>query len=301
LYRNSPIGIAMFDAILELLESHKITPQQALIVVTQFDYSIRKIMASKYSEQKAFSFDAHVRWYRLYPDWCVMLLEDVAFYQHFTPRRIQLYKNQKNETSSNVSNKEYKTFLKKAKTNDVKVLIQQVPRLLLISKSSSITISALGTCNDPKFGKCKLVEEQRQFVHPRLSVYLLQGQENQNTARSEDQENKIDENVLPVPMLNRFKNSSMFSDIPRPQLEVEQYYGRKITLDPSYKRRFTYVHSFGNRKIHASSSKVGRISHDDNERKTEHLSHKVDELQKDLKSKDEEIAMLKARLGDEKK
>ena len=87
----------------------------------------------------------------------------------------------------------------------------------------------------------------------------------------------------------------MFSDIPRPQLEVEQYYGRKITLDPSYKRRFTYVHSFGNRKIHASSSKK------DTERKTEHLSHKVDELQKDLKSKDEEIAMLKARLGDVKK
>ena len=83
LYRNSRVGIAMFDAIHELLEANLLNPQQALIIVTQFDFSIRRIMATKYSEQNLFSFEAEVKSYRLQPDWSVVLLENVAFYQHF--------------------------------------------------------------------------------------------------------------------------------------------------------------------------------------------------------------------------
>ena len=32
------------------------------------------------------------------------------------------------------------------------------------------------------------------------------------------------------------------------QVETEQYYGRKITLDPSYKRKYSYVHAFDKSK-----------------------------------------------------
>ena len=116
LYRNSRVGIAMFDAIHELLEANLLNPQQALIIVTQFDFSIRRIMATKYSEQNLFSFEAEVKSYRLQPDWSVVLLENVAFYQHFPSQKIQLYRNQKDEASSSamrISDKKYKEFLKK--------------------------------------------------------------------------------------------------------------------------------------------------------------------------------------------
>ena len=116
LYRNSRVGIAMFDAIHELLESNLLTPQQALIIVTQFDFSIRKIMATKYSDQDLFSFDAKVKNYRLQPDWSVVLLENVSLYQHFPPKRIQLYRNRKYEpsfSSKQISDKRYKDFLKR--------------------------------------------------------------------------------------------------------------------------------------------------------------------------------------------
>ena len=117
LYRNSRVGIAMFDAIHELLEANLLNPQQALIIVTQFDFSIRRIMATKYSEQNLFSFEAEVKSYRLQSDWSVVLLENVAFYQHIPSQKIQLYRNQKyNEASSSamrISDKKYKEFLKK--------------------------------------------------------------------------------------------------------------------------------------------------------------------------------------------
>lgn len=40
LYRNAPVGIAMFDALYDLVRRKKLTPNQALIVVTQFDLSV---------------------------------------------------------------------------------------------------------------------------------------------------------------------------------------------------------------------------------------------------------------------
>ena len=83
LYRNSPIGLAMFDALYELLKSHKLTLQQALIVVSQFDYSIRRVMSTKYSKQDTFSFEAQVMGYRLYPGKYIMNFITYVFYFNF--------------------------------------------------------------------------------------------------------------------------------------------------------------------------------------------------------------------------
>ena len=96
LYRNTKVGVAMFDAIQELFELKKLTPQQALIIVTQFDVSIRKIMNKKIEENYSFfSFEAEVKAYRLQSGWCSVVLENVAVYQHFRTREIQMwYKNE---------------------------------------------------------------------------------------------------------------------------------------------------------------------------------------------------------------
>ena len=97
LYRNAPVGVAMFDAIHELVERKKLAPSQALIVVTQFDLSIRKIMDKRQKEENSFfSFEAEKLWYQLRPDgWVVIVLEDVSFYQHIPTEEIQRYKKQK--------------------------------------------------------------------------------------------------------------------------------------------------------------------------------------------------------------
>ena len=137
----------------------------------------------------------------------------------------------------------------------------------------------------------KKAEEMRQFIHPRMSAYLLEKNEDPNAACKESEVE--DDNALPVVMLNRFKNSSMFSDIPKPEMDVSEYYSRKITLDPSYQKKFTYINSFINRKTKPCSSKE-KIEH-------EALSDQVGKLQKDLKSKDEEIANLKAVIQNVKK
>ena len=67
LYRQTPVGIAMFDALLELLELKHLTPEQALIVATQFDATIRNVMDRITSKQySVFSFEAELATYRLY-------------------------------------------------------------------------------------------------------------------------------------------------------------------------------------------------------------------------------------------
>ena len=98
LYRNTPVGIAMFDAIQKLFKKGKLTPNQALIIVTQFDYTFKKIMREKQKERKTFfSFEAEVKSYRLMPDWCSVLLENVLIFQHFSVKEVQLYQYEKNQ------------------------------------------------------------------------------------------------------------------------------------------------------------------------------------------------------------
>ena len=97
LYRNAPVGVAMFDTIHDLVERKILKPRQALIVVTQFDLSIRKIMDKRQKEENSlFSFEAEKIWYQLRPDgWYVLILEDVSFYQHIPTEEIQMYKRRK--------------------------------------------------------------------------------------------------------------------------------------------------------------------------------------------------------------
>ena len=98
LYRNTPVGIAMFDAIQKLFELEKLTPNQALTIVTQFDFTIKKIMREKQKIRKIFfSFEAEVKSYRLMQDWCSVLLENVLIFQHFSPKEVQMYKYEKNQ------------------------------------------------------------------------------------------------------------------------------------------------------------------------------------------------------------
>ena len=44
LYRNTPVGNALFDTVQEMLDCKHIKPSLASIVVTQFDLTIRKII-----------------------------------------------------------------------------------------------------------------------------------------------------------------------------------------------------------------------------------------------------------------
>ena len=189
-------------------------------------------------------------------------------------------------------------FSFRARTNDVRVLIESVPNMLLIGKSC-ITISATGSCNDPDLGNCKLVEEQRKLVHPRLSFFRLSHREIRKANVSE-KEPVVDENILPVPILNRFKNSSFWST-PTAPLEAEQYYSRTLTLDPNYRKRYSYVHTFDKSKECQNTQSVRRL--EEFSKKNQTLSNQVDTLEKnlksreeDLESKDEEIKLLKARL-----
>ena len=180
----------------------------------------------------------------------------------------------------------------------MRVLIESIPNMLLIGKSC-ITISATGSCNDPDLGNCKLVEEQRKLVHPRLSFFRLSHREIRKANVSE-KEPVVDENILPVPILNRLKNSTFWST-PTAPLEAEQYYSRTLTLDPNYRKRYSYVHTFDKSKESQNGQSVRRL--EEVSKKNQTLSNQVDTLEKnlksreeDLESKDEEIKMLKARL-----
>ena len=117
LYRNTKVGVAMFDAIQELFELKKLTPQQALIIVTQFDISIRKIMNKKIKENHSFfSFEAEVKAYRLQSGWCSVILGNVAVYQHFRTSEIQCWYNCEQERRKKEGEKP-KYFPKKYRDN----------------------------------------------------------------------------------------------------------------------------------------------------------------------------------------
>lgn len=50
-------------------------------------------------------------------------------------------------------------------------------------------------------------------------------------------------------MLNRFKNSTFFSEqTDSIKAETEKYYNRRITRDPNSKQLMTFVHTFDTRK-----------------------------------------------------
>ena len=151
--------------------------------------------------------------------------------------------------------------------------------MILIGKSIGISVS--------KFGKCQIVQEQKSLVHPRLAFFRMEYLANNKTGNDETE--SVDQDILPAPTLNRFRNSTMFWTNPTiPQLEFEKYFSRTIIRDPNYQVKHSYVHTFGGQKSNLENK---------------NLSLQVDQLQKSLKTKDEEmeskdkeIELLKARL-----
>jgi len=251
LYRNTPVGIAMFDAIQKLFELEKLTPNQALIIVTQFDYSIKKKMKEKQKERNNFfSFEAEVKSYRLMQDWCSVLLENVVVFQHFSPKEVQLYKHEKNQQIvqnggkiKNFSREEYGRFKQRARCNDVKAFFQEVPFLHLICKKFCIEISPTGLSTDfKKIGKSCYVQELKGPINPRLEYFLVSPKLDKNS----NVEDPNDDEIVPTPMLNRFKNSTFFSaEQDTIETEPEHYYSRKITRNPNSQEKHQFVHSFG--------------------------------------------------------
>jgi len=253
LYRNTKVGVAMFDSIQELFEMKKLTPQQALIIVTQFDNSVRKIMNKKIKENHCFfSFEAEVKTYRLQSGWCSVILENVAVYQHFRTSEIQWWykceqerRKKEGEKTKYLKKKYCDRFKNRSRNNDVKVLCQEVSELHLIGKKFCVDISATGLSDDfKKIGKCRVLE-LRGHSNPRIAFFRLQRQVDQNGSVKDPE----DEDTGSVPMLNRFKNSTFFSEqTDSIKAETEKYYNRRITRDPNSKQLMTFVHTFDTRK-----------------------------------------------------
>ena len=78
-------------------------------------------------------------------------------------------------------------------------------------------------------------------------------------------ENEENENNAPVPMLNRFKNSTFFTENDYVKAEPEKYYSRSITRNPNSRQLLSFVPSFGpqrKRNLENSVSVKSQISMD---------------------------------------
>ena len=89
-YRNTPVALALFDTIKELLRDGILTSEQAKILVFQFDYSFRKelqlAMTNKCSD---FVFEAEsVKTYRKFQSTYLIVLENISFSQDFTAQAV---------------------------------------------------------------------------------------------------------------------------------------------------------------------------------------------------------------------
>ena len=94
---------------------------------------------------------------------------------------------------------------------------------------------------DECLGKCKV--EQWDQPHPRLVLYRLTPMREPITPDSQV-ENEIPEEP---PMLNRFKNSTMFAQAPSTSQTGKtklRYYSRQITQNPLAKPKHVYEDSF---------------------------------------------------------
>ena len=88
-YRNTPVALALFDTIKELLRDGVLTSEQAKILVFQFDYSFRKELQSAMNGCSDFVFEAEsVKAYRKFNSTYQIVLENVSFYQDFTAQAV---------------------------------------------------------------------------------------------------------------------------------------------------------------------------------------------------------------------
>ena len=91
-YRNTTICLALFDAIEELIEENLLTPKQAVMLIHQFEFSLRKKMKEATNEMSNYYFSARqIIAYKKIKNTYHVLLEDVQFYNKIPPQIIQHY------------------------------------------------------------------------------------------------------------------------------------------------------------------------------------------------------------------
>ena len=100
LYRTCPAGVAMLDSLHEMLEDNLLTKEQALLVVTQFDSSIRKVMDKICKKDyAAFTFKADKLDYRLNSSTgvCDAVLHNVRVFKHVESAVVERWMRDRHE------------------------------------------------------------------------------------------------------------------------------------------------------------------------------------------------------------
>lgn len=77
LYRGSSIGLALTDALDELVSDGKIDPQLAMKILMNFDRSITETLAERVKSR--LSFKGHLDTYRFCDEVWTFLIKDVSF------------------------------------------------------------------------------------------------------------------------------------------------------------------------------------------------------------------------------
>lgn len=255
LYRNAPVGIAMFDALYDLVRRKKLTPNQALIVVTQFDLSVMKVMSSFYDDpliQEGFSFDGYLRSYRIFQvdGWVEILLQNVRVYQHLCPKTVQYKLLMSGQSCPRAKN--IKTFERQCESNNVIGMIEEVPEMVIIAKRT-VQIPMNKIYHDPVKGRCH-IEETFTNTHPRIKFYHLIPIRDKEDAH--DHDDHLVESEAPI--LNRFRDSNMFT-VPNktfstPSAIKMHHFKQQGTSNPKLRLKNTFVNSFApSMKIHKSS------------------------------------------------
>ena len=214
LYRNTRVAIALFETIEELLEEEFLTPEQAVKVVSQFDYSVQKVMRAIQSEMHGhnyWSFEGQVKTYKNFKDlhFHQYVLKNVHIYQHFSARQVQnglLPFDGKRQTTANK-----REFDKKKESHDVKFHFGQVSLLHIVAQSYLEYPITTKTVFDPYHLKCKIDDAIQHFnVNPRLAFYYLSPLE--QLTEEEKEELALKELEEEPVMLNRFKSSAMMQE-----------------------------------------------------------------------------------------
>ncbi|KAI9787128.1 MAG: Transcription initiation factor IIA small chain (TFIIA 13.5 kDa subunit) [Geoglossum umbratile] len=77
LYRRSSIGMALTDALDDLISEQRIAPQLAMKILANFDRSITEVLAEKVKAR--LSFKGHLDTYRFCDEVWTFLIKDVTF------------------------------------------------------------------------------------------------------------------------------------------------------------------------------------------------------------------------------
>ena len=139
-YRNTTLCLALFDTIEELLQENLLTPKQAIILIHQFEFSLRKKMKEATNEMSNYYFSARqIIAYRKIKNTYHLLLEGVQFYNKIPPQIIQHYLK---------TYKEYKSGRKEPRwQNTIKGTIVQFRSLFKTKQKELIRIFPLFSIN----------------------------------------------------------------------------------------------------------------------------------------------------------